>query len=283
MGSDWESGGWIRLHRKLIESQVFTDAGVLKVWIWCLFRANWKPAYWRDEHLQPGDFVCGTHAAAEELQTTAAKFRLAMKKLQDWGLITRKTTNKYTVVSVINWRTYQHDARPEQQTNDKQTTNKQQTNDKQTTTVEEGNNTKKVNTHSLLNTSKEVKEEKEEEVRAPENSKKEQPFWRHPLPPRMAKNEKLQTAWDRWCDYSFQQTGRKLEPAYAEAEIKRMCEGAILHRSVDPVIAVIDRSIAKRSRFLFLDDLFAGTGSAGSNPIRGGSNQPRDLAMENTW
>ena len=121
-------GGWVRLHRKLIESQVFTDPGVLKVWIWCLFRANWKPTYWQDEQLQAGDFVCGTHAAAEELGSTPAKFRRAMKKLQDWGLITRKATNKYTVVSVINWRTYQYDHTSRQQTNDKQTTNKQQTN-----------------------------------------------------------------------------------------------------------------------------------------------------------
>lgn len=34
--------GWIKLHRKLISSNVFDNEKVLKVWIWCLMKATHK-------------------------------------------------------------------------------------------------------------------------------------------------------------------------------------------------------------------------------------------------
>ena len=34
--------GWIKLHRKLLTSNVFDNEKLLKVWIWCLMKATHK-------------------------------------------------------------------------------------------------------------------------------------------------------------------------------------------------------------------------------------------------
>jgi len=34
------NGGWIRLYRKTLESAVFQNETLLKIWIWCLLRAG---------------------------------------------------------------------------------------------------------------------------------------------------------------------------------------------------------------------------------------------------
>lgn len=34
--------GWIKIHRKLLESNVFDNEKALKVWLWCLLKATHK-------------------------------------------------------------------------------------------------------------------------------------------------------------------------------------------------------------------------------------------------
>ena len=127
---------FITLHRKIINSACFDDAELLKVWIWCLVRANHKDREivhaGQVIKLKRGDFITGRFEATKELKITTMKFRGRIALLEQLGQITRKVTNKYTIISVVNYDYYQG--------KDKKVTNKQPTNNQQTTTDNNVNN-----------------------------------------------------------------------------------------------------------------------------------------------
>lgn len=137
---------FITLHRKIINSACFNDAELLKVWIWCLVRANHKDREivhaGQVIKLKRGDFITGRFEAIKELKTTTMKFRGRIALLEQLGQITRKVTNKYTIISVVNYDYYQG--------KDKKVTNKQPTNNQQTTTDNNVNNENNISDESLL-------------------------------------------------------------------------------------------------------------------------------------
>lgn len=104
------AGDWVRLHRKVIDSQVFSDHNAMIVWVWCLCRASYKVRYWQGQKLEPGEFVTGRMSGASECQMSDSTFYRALKKLESWGNITLKVNSKWTTVSICQWRTYQHDS-----------------------------------------------------------------------------------------------------------------------------------------------------------------------------
>ena len=64
--------GWIKIHRKLLESNVFDNEKVLKLWIWCLLKATHqeqKPIIGTQiVKLKAGQFIFGRDKAAAELK-----------------------------------------------------------------------------------------------------------------------------------------------------------------------------------------------------------------------
>jgi hypothetical protein len=130
------TGNWFRFYRPLIKGTIFmsTNPWLTKAWIWCLCKANWKKAKYafgtEDIILGKGEFVYKTKDAIKEISgITAQRFRTCVKYLEQTRRISRKTTNKCTLIKVLNWRKYQASPTP----TNKQLTNKQQTTNKQTT------------------------------------------------------------------------------------------------------------------------------------------------------
>ena len=61
--------GWFACHRKIVESRVFNDKDpfILKLWMWCMCRANWKRGWKFGRELAPGQFITGEASASEQL------------------------------------------------------------------------------------------------------------------------------------------------------------------------------------------------------------------------
>lgn len=125
--------GWIKLHRKIIDSTVFDNEKLLKVWIWCLLKAT------HDEYeqlvgrqivsLQKGQFVTGRNAAGKELKMTPSTTWDYLKILERNRNIDITSNNKYSVVTIVNWELYQSDnENTDNKTDNKSTTNQQQIN-----------------------------------------------------------------------------------------------------------------------------------------------------------
>lgn len=109
------AGDWVKLHRQLLDSQVFQDVALLKVWIWCLLRANWKEVWipttsgrgTTQTQLLPGQFICGRNAAAVELKMKPTTVRDRLKKLASMGNLAIQSAGPKSIVTVCNWETYQ--------------------------------------------------------------------------------------------------------------------------------------------------------------------------------
>jgi len=92
--------------------------------------------------LKPGQFIFGRKAAAIELEISERSIRTCLQHLINLENLTIKATNKYSIVTVVNWDSYQLD----ENKNDQQTTIKRPASDQQATTnknVKECKNVKK--------------------------------------------------------------------------------------------------------------------------------------------
>ena len=133
--------GFIKLHRKFTAWRWYQDPVVKDVFLHLLLTANFKKTKWRDLELDEGQLVISYQNVANELGIGVQRVRTAINKLKLTHEITSKSTNKFTVITIVNWREYQlgddsaniqtNTQTNKQLTNNQQTTNKQLTNNQQ--------------------------------------------------------------------------------------------------------------------------------------------------------
>lgn len=153
-----EDNSWIKLNKKFLHSPIWNYAiqthmhHLISIWIYLLLSANWEDKKWFDgkqEVIIPkGSFITSINSLAEWTATTPMQARTALDHMQNMRMITRKTTNKWTQVFIVNWTKYQKGFDKDNKQDNKQITNKQQTNNKQITTTKEYKNIR----HNSINT-----------------------------------------------------------------------------------------------------------------------------------
>lgn len=104
-------GGWIKLHRQMLHNGWLREPVLLTFWIYCLLRANHAPGkvmlHGVQIELQPGQFVTGRDSVFRDTGLSEQQYRTSLKRLKSTGSITTTATNRYTMITVINWHTYQ--------------------------------------------------------------------------------------------------------------------------------------------------------------------------------
>lgn len=124
-------GGWVKVHRKLLQSDIFQNEKLLKVFMYCLLKASHSEykqlVGMKVVELKPGQFVFGRSKAASELNMSESTVWRYMKLLETLDTIALKSNNKFSVVTVDKWGDYQSkDEEGEQQMDNKRTTKEQQ-------------------------------------------------------------------------------------------------------------------------------------------------------------
>lgn len=121
------NGGWIKLHRKSLDSQVWQNAHLWKLWCYCLLKANYENKQWVPVDgitlpilVQRGQFVTGRdelHQAVypkRDVDTPCPRTLWRyLKKLEKAQNLSIKSRNKYSVVTVLNYDLYQSTANDE--------------------------------------------------------------------------------------------------------------------------------------------------------------------------
>lgn len=141
-----KEGGFIALHRKILDWEWFGDPITFRTFVYLLLSANFEPATFQGVEIQRGQLVTSLPKISKELQQTIQQTRTALKHLKSTGEITDKITNKYRVITIVKYDQYQQANR---QTNRKLTGNQQanqQTNQHQYNNI---NNNKNNNNNSL--------------------------------------------------------------------------------------------------------------------------------------
>ena len=125
------SGGWIKLHRSIMDNPIFNDLQLYRLWSLCLLKATHKECEVlvgkQTVHLQPGQFITG-RTAIRELYNKGLKesdqvhgdktvYRWLMT-LEVTRCVTLCKTSKYTVVTVTNWNQYQQNDQVNDQVRD---------------------------------------------------------------------------------------------------------------------------------------------------------------------
>lgn len=116
--------GWVKLNRNFLDWEWYSDAIVKSVMLHFILNANFKPTRYRGYDIGVGSLVCRTEQTAHELGISVQQFRTAVDKLTRTGEITKNSTNKFTIINVCKYESYQLENESRQQTSNKQATNK---------------------------------------------------------------------------------------------------------------------------------------------------------------
>ena len=92
--------GWVKLNRNFLNFPFYQDTNAVRVYVHLKLCANYEAASWQGLILQPGQCVTTLSELSKELRISVQQVRGAIQKLKSTGMITVKTTNKFSVFSV---------------------------------------------------------------------------------------------------------------------------------------------------------------------------------------
>lgn len=109
--------GYIRLWRKTIDDAVFQNAHLFKVFAWCLLKATHKiisvpVTTGRGQTivtLYPGQLIFGRHSASKDLKMPPSSIRDRLERLRKLQILDIKPDTHFSIITVINWQSYQAD------------------------------------------------------------------------------------------------------------------------------------------------------------------------------
>lgn len=145
--------GFILLSRNILESDVFASQKLLKIWVWCLCKANFKDKtiplkVGKGEKIlkvKRGSFVFGRNKAEEELFIDGSTIYKSIKKLQEMEMIKIDSNNQYSIITICKYDTYQDNK------SYKVTSKEQPSNSKVTAKEQPSNTTNTLNNDNTLN------------------------------------------------------------------------------------------------------------------------------------
>lgn len=137
--------GWLKLYYKLAEWEWYGDPNMVATWIHLLISANWKDKKWRGVTIKRGQLITSRAHLAEEIGISEQQTRTCLERLQSTGAITSHTTNRYTIITICKYDSYQDKTEyeqpatqpTEQPTNNQQITSQTPTNNQQITTTKD--------------------------------------------------------------------------------------------------------------------------------------------------
>lgn len=120
------NNGWIKLHRKMTEWEWYQDHNTFHVFLHLLLTANHEEKKWQGVTVLPGQKITSYQHLAQGTGLSVRSVRTAINKLKSTGEVTCTGTNRYSLITILNWSEHQQTT--------SNTAHSRQTNDKQTTT-----------------------------------------------------------------------------------------------------------------------------------------------------
>lgn len=99
--------GWIKLHRKLMEWEWFDNSEMVHLLIYFLLKANHKANMWRGVEVLPGQFITTLPDIKKDTGISVQSVRTCLDRLKSTGVITDRSTNKFRVITICKYDSYQ--------------------------------------------------------------------------------------------------------------------------------------------------------------------------------
>ncbi len=166
-----DNQGFIFLHRRFLDWEWYGEPNMVALFIHILLSANYEAKRWKGIEIERGQFITSLQSLSDAIGVSVMKVRTCLKRLEETGEITTKTTNKYSVITICKYDSYQS----QNSDANKQITNNQQTDNKQITIKQQSNNNniinKEINNNNIYSLSNE-RENETENVEATEEKPK---------------------------------------------------------------------------------------------------------------
>lgn len=270
--------GYIKFWRRTLDSEIWKNQKLFRFWTYCLLKATHQPIVsvvgYQNIDLLPGQFIFGRKKAAKETSLSEREIRTCLDYLIKSQNLTSKTTNHYTILTVVNWGIYQSKENAnDQQTTSKRpatlenSTNKTTSNKKiltieksRTYQIEENTNGQQNDQHhfSDLRKNDHIQEEQEEEYKEEEATlpkttdapaKLKKPKYDascDAVIPDVLNTDKFRKVWGEWCEYRRKEKRNAIGQQAAKMQLAKLAE-----YGEDIAIATIHKSIENSWQGIF--------------------------------
>lgn len=137
--------GWICLHRKFLDWEWYDDPNVMRLFIHLLLIANHQDKKWHGILIKRGQVLTSQLKLANSLNFSRMQIRNQLEKLKTTNNITMFTTASYSIITIINYDSYQKNNQPFNQQTTNNITNEQPTTKHKQQLNKEINNTSIIN------------------------------------------------------------------------------------------------------------------------------------------
>jgi len=134
--------GWIKLHRKIIKWEWYQDSHMVHLLMHLLLIANHEPGRWRGVNIDRGQVVTGLGSLSKATGITIQTLRTCLARMKKSGELTSKSTNRFRLITLCNYESYQISENGTNRPSNKQLTSNQQATNKQLTANKNDKNKK---------------------------------------------------------------------------------------------------------------------------------------------
>lgn len=101
--------GYIKLHRSLLEWELWDDHSATRVLTYLMLAVNWQEKRWMGVTVAPGSLVTSYGSIATRCGLTEKVVRRALNGLEEVGVLVRERAGKGQLVTLVNWDKFQGD------------------------------------------------------------------------------------------------------------------------------------------------------------------------------
>lgn len=98
---------WIKIYDRILEWEWWSNALMVKAWVFILVSANSRQKRWQGMTIERGQFVTSQSKMARELDCNRKTVRKILDRLISAGQITATVDNSKTIITVCNYDNYQ--------------------------------------------------------------------------------------------------------------------------------------------------------------------------------
>ncbi len=99
--------GYTLLYRSILNWEWHDSPNTLSVFVHLLSLARYMPGEYHGIEVARGQVITGRKSLAEMTGLSEQEVRTALRRLQSTGEITIRSTNKYSLITVVNYDVYQ--------------------------------------------------------------------------------------------------------------------------------------------------------------------------------
>ena len=125
-----EQSTFIKLDRNILRWRWWGNSKILHVFLYLLLNANIEDHEFENETIHRGEVVTSLASIEKSTGLTTSQIRNTISTLKKTGEVTSRHTNRYQVITIVNYDKYQEKRQTKQQANE-QTTDRQPTGKRQ--------------------------------------------------------------------------------------------------------------------------------------------------------